>query len=116
MAASEVSGQEVHRTPLAHAQHAVRRDALDPCRASAPSGPVVPSLKAGYEKATQKYNNDYQEVLWAVADDSSLRRQVKEIYDSYKRIMGRHYRGKEVMDLTKFYNRMNALRTDRHGI
>jgi hypothetical protein len=75
-----------------------------------------PSLKAGYEKATQKYNNDYQQVLWAVADDSSLRRQVKEIYDSYKRIMGRHYSGKEVMDLTKFYNRMNALRTDRHGI
>lgn len=55
-------------------------------------------------------------MLWAVADDSSLRRQVKEIYDSYKRIMGRHYSGKEVMDLTKFYNRMNALRTDRHGI
>ena len=75
-----------------------------------------PSLKASYEKATQKYNNDYQQVLWAVADDLSLRRQVKEIYDSYKRIMGRHYSGKEVMDLTKkFYNRMNALRTDRHG-
>jgi hypothetical protein len=55
-------------------------------------------------------------VLWAVADDSALRRQVKEIYDSYKRIMERHYRGKEVMDLTpKFYNRMSALRTDGHG-
>ncbi len=74
-----------------------------------------PSLKAAYEKATQKYNNDYQQVLWAVADDSSLRRQVKEIYDSYKRIMGSHYAGKDVMDLTKFYNRMNALRTERHG-
>jgi uncharacterized protein len=79
------------------------------------SSEAEPSLKAAYEKATQKYNNDYQQVLWAVADDSSLRRQVKEIYDSYRRIMSRHYTNKDVMDLTKFYNRMNSLRTDRHG-
>jgi len=74
-----------------------------------------PSLKNAYERATQKYTNDYQQVLWAVADDSSMRRQVKDIYDSYKRLMDRHYRDKEVMDLTKFYNRMNALKTERHG-
>jgi Cdc6-like AAA superfamily ATPase len=79
------------------------------------SSEAEPSLKAAYEKATQKYNNDYQQVLWAVADDSSMRRQVKDIYDSYKRIMGRHYAGKEALELSKFYNRMNALRTDRHG-
>jgi hypothetical protein len=74
-----------------------------------------PSLKSSYIKATQKYSNDYQEVLWAVADDSSLTRQVKDIYDSYKRLMSRHFRDKEVMDMNQFYNRMNALRTTAHG-
>jgi uncharacterized protein len=74
-----------------------------------------PSLKVAYERATQKYTNDYQQVLWAVADDSSMRRQVKDIYDSYKRLMDRHYKEKPIVDLQKFYNRMNALKTERHG-
>ena len=29
--------------------------------------------------------------------------------------MDRHYEDKIVMDLQKFYNRMNALKTERHG-
>jgi Cdc6-like AAA superfamily ATPase len=74
-----------------------------------------PSLKVAYEKATQKYNNDYQQVLWAVADDSNLRRQMKDIYGSYTRIMSQYYCEREPLDLTKFYQRMNALRTERHG-
>jgi Cdc6-like AAA superfamily ATPase len=74
-----------------------------------------PSLKVAYEKATQKYANDYQQVLWAVADDSNLRRQMKDIYSSYSRIMSQYYCEREALDLTKFYNRMNALRGERHG-
>jgi hypothetical protein len=74
-----------------------------------------PSLKRAYELATQKYTNEYDKVLWAVADNSSLRRQIKDIYDSYKQLMGRHFKDKEVMEQSKFYNRMSSLRTERHG-
>jgi len=73
------------------------------------------SLRAAYDGATQKYSDDYQEVLWAVADGKMLRRQVSEIFDtSYLRIMDEREERKR---LTKeqFYNRMNALKTSRHG-
>jgi uncharacterized protein len=41
-----------------------------------------------YDRAAHKYSDDYQEVLWAAADDVMLRRQVSSIYDhSYLRIM-----------------------------
>ncbi len=79
------------------------------------SSEAEPSLKAAYEKATQKYMNDYQEVLWAVADNPSLRRQVKDIYESYVQLMTEHFPDKEMLDLTKFYSRMNNLRGERHG-
>jgi uncharacterized protein len=76
-----------------------------------------PSLKRTYELATQKYNDDYQQVLWAMADDSKLRRQMKDIYESYKRIMSYpKYRESASLDLQKFYQRMNALRNIRHGL
>lgn len=72
------------------------------------------NLKEAYEKATQKYKNDYEEVLWSVADDSDLRRQVSEIYDkSYLRIMDQ--RSKKPLTKTTFYSRMAMLCTDRHG-
>jgi Cdc6-like AAA superfamily ATPase len=79
------------------------------------SAEAEPSLRTSYDKATQKYKNDYQEVLWAVADSSMLRRQIKDIHDSYLRLMRRHFPGQEAMEQPTFYNRMNALRGDRHG-
>jgi Cdc6-like AAA superfamily ATPase len=80
------------------------------------SAEAEPSLKRTYELATQKYNDDYQQVLWAVADDSKLRRQMKDVYESYKRIMSSpKYRGMALLDLQKFYQRMNSLRNIRHG-
>lgn len=73
------------------------------------------SLKLAYEKATQKYSDDYQEVLWAVADDVMFRRQVSEIYKkSYQRIMAKR-QNRKMLHKTQFYNRMNALKGDRHG-
>jgi hypothetical protein len=50
------------------------------------------ALKAQYEKATQKYRNtqEFEEALWALADSTSDRRQIAEIYDSsYKWIIGK---------------------------
>jgi Cdc6-like AAA superfamily ATPase len=76
-----------------------------------------PSLRHSYELATQKYKDEYQQVLWAVADDSKLRRQMKDIHESYKRIMGSpKYRGVAALDMQKFNARMNALRGIRHGM
>ena len=73
------------------------------------------SLRHAYESATQKYSDDYQEVLWAVADAVLLRRQVSEIFDtSYTRIMNER-KARKVLTKEQFYNRMNALKTERHG-
>jgi hypothetical protein len=74
-----------------------------------------PVLKANYEKATQKYKDDYKEVLWAFVDNPHLRRQLTDIYDtSYKRIMGERS-GREVLSKLAFTNRLNSLKTERHG-
>lgn len=73
------------------------------------------ALKIIYDRATQKYLNDYEEVLWALADDHLLRRQTTDIYDkSYSRIMALR---PERMLLTKnqFSDRLNKLKSDRHG-
>ena len=73
------------------------------------------SLRTAYDKATQKYSDDYQEVLWAVSADPLLRRQVKEIYEnSYVEIMKERL-GRKKLDIEQFRNRMNSLKTDRHG-
>jgi hypothetical protein len=72
-----------------------------------------PSLKRAYDQATQKYNS-YDEVLWALADDSRMRRQIKDVLASYNRIMS-ELKGRETLDQKKFYDRMNALKGERHG-
>jgi uncharacterized protein len=40
-------------------------------------------LKASYEKATQKYKDDYKEVLWAFVDHPHLRRQLSDVYEIF---------------------------------
>ena len=78
------------------------------------SAEAAPSLKRGYEKATQKYTTgEYDHALWAVADSSALRRQVKDIYASYERIVG--LLKLKPLELKTFYSRMNSLKTERHG-
>lgn len=47
-----------------------------------------PNLKHAYDNATRKYKTDYNEVLWAFADDSKIERQISDVYESsYLRIM-----------------------------
>lgn len=73
------------------------------------------TLKIIYDKATQKYSDDYQEVLWALADRHTLRRQTTDIYEkSYRRIMeGRP--GRRTLSKSQFSDRLNKLKTPRHG-
>lgn len=70
-------------------------------------------LKGPYETATQKYSNDYEAVLWAVADGHELRRRSTDIYESYIRIM----RDKEMaaLDRDRFNQRINSLKQPSHA-
>lgn len=74
---------------------------------------IEPFLKDLYEQATQKYTNDYQEVLWAVADHHELKRRSIDIYQSYSEIM--RQRSTKALDRSKFNQRMNALKNSSHG-
>lgn len=74
---------------------------------------MAPQLKMPYEKATRKYTNNYEEVLWAVADNHQLQRPTAEILESYNRIM--RILQKDPLDRKKFYTRMNNLKKESHG-
>lgn len=74
---------------------------------------IAPELKRPYEKATRKYTNEYEEILWAVADNHQLQRPSSEIYESYNRIM--RDRNKVALDRKKFNQRMNSLKKESHG-
>ena len=74
------------------------------------------TLRSAYDKATQKYTGDYEEALWALADKPHLRRQIRAVYEeSYLRIAEDHNPQKQPLDIRKFYDRMNNLKTERHG-
>ena len=73
------------------------------------------ALKILYERATQKYTDTYEEVLWAVADKHVLRRQTSEIYEkSYLPILSER-RGHKTLSKQVFLDRINKLKTARHG-
>jgi len=73
------------------------------------------ALKFIYDKATQKYRDDYQEVLWALADQHLLCRQTTDIYEkSYLPIMAERS-GRTTISKKTFSGRLNKLKTDRHG-
>ncbi|HLI12816.1 MAG TPA: ATP-binding protein [Alphaproteobacteria bacterium] len=74
---------------------------------------VEAHLKAIYETATLKYRNDYEEVLWAVADYHELKRRSSDIFESYLRIMKK--RGTTPLSREKFNGRMNQLKKPAHA-
>lgn len=75
------------------------------------------SLRQAYDLATQKHGNseDYEEVLWSVADGQILSRQVTDIYEkSYSAVMDSKPKRKP-LSKEVFYQRMNMLKRDTHG-
>ncbi|HTW51142.1 MAG TPA: ATP-binding protein [Stellaceae bacterium] len=60
-------------------------DYVDAIRDAAQS--IQAFLIEAYNRATRKYTNDYEEVLWAVADSPLLERSSSLIFQSYKRIL-----------------------------
>lgn len=75
------------------------------------------SLRQAYELATQKHggSEDYEEVLWSVADGNILSRQMTEIYEkSYIPIMEQRD-SRSPLPKETYYQRMNRLKQDNHG-
>lgn len=91
-------------------------------------------LQEAYNRATRKYTNDYEEVLWAAADAPQLERPSSQIFQSYRRILSslpndrrlrdeksiaaQWFRGgdRDEEDLRKKFNgRINRLKTPAHG-
>jgi uncharacterized protein len=69
---------------------------------------MKPELKKAYEQATRKYTNDYEQILWAVADGDELQRSSRDIYESYDRIMSDL--DKDPLPRDKFNAKMNNLK------
>lgn len=76
-----------------------------------------PNLKYTYRRATEKTRNtdDYQEALWALADTSSDRRQLLEIYNaSYTPLMMKRT-GRNPLARETFNQRLLSLKKESHG-
>ncbi len=72
-------------------------------------------LKESYDNATKKYRDDYEEVLWSLVDRPTLSRQSSEIYESSYLPMMESRSNRTALDKKKFDNRLNTLKTKRHG-
>lgn len=74
---------------------------------------IDPELKKPYEKATKKYTNDCEPILWAVSDGEEFERPSRDIFASYERIM--QGLGQEPLERQDFNNRMASLKKASHG-
>jgi uncharacterized protein len=76
---------------------------------------IGPKLKATYDTATLKYSDsdEYEAVLWVVADHHELKRRSIDIFEVY-RFLSREQNVKP-MARDKFNQRINALKTKSHG-
>ncbi len=76
---------------------------------------IEAKLKSTYDQATQKYveSDQYEAVLWAVADHHELSRRSADIFDVYS-YLARKY-DITVLPREKFTQRINALKRSTHG-
>lgn len=74
-----------------------------------------PMLKSAYDKATKKYLDDYQEVLWAVSAMKVFENKWQDIYErAYLPIMASRH-GRLELDQATFYQRILKLTHEGHG-
>lgn len=89
--------------------HRALRDAIDSISAE---------LKRPYEMAVRQRSGDYEEVIWATADDDQLYRYLADMYDSYKSVMKERQKLdslKQPLDYEKFCSRIRSLRSESCG-
>ncbi|MFI0394931.1 ATP-binding protein [Paracoccus jiaweipingae] len=66
-----------------------------------------------YEKATQKYDDNYSAILFAMADGHELKKRSTDVFQIYEAIS--RATNREPLTRQKFNNRMNSLKRDTHG-
>lgn len=66
-------------------------------------------LKSAYDAATMKATDDYEEVLWAMADHPELIRSIDSIYESYLEIMRKLE--EQPQDRNAFVGRLQSLKS-----
>jgi uncharacterized protein len=74
---------------------------------------IHPYLRRPYEKATRKYTNESEPILWAIADTHELQRRSSDIYKSYERIMGSIQQ--QPLPRDRYNNRINNLKSISAG-
>jgi uncharacterized protein len=76
---------------------------------------IEAKLKASYEKATQKYaeSDQYEAVLWALADHHELSRRSADIFDVYSHLTRKY--DIQTLPRDRFTQRINALKRATHG-
>jgi hypothetical protein len=77
------------------------------------AGAMDMKLRGPYEKATQKYDDTYSALLFAVADGHELRKRSSDIFSVYLRVM--KDLNKQPANRTQYNNRMNRLKSEAHG-
>lgn len=75
---------------------------------------IDPYLKSMYDKATKKYNSDYEYVLWAAAGHPLLERRSADIFKYYESLP-MPLPGRTALDRDRFNQRLNALKKPAHG-
>lgn len=70
-------------------------------------------MKTAYDNAVRKYDQEYERVLWAVADHWETERSTRDMYESYCRIC--KDMGREPKERKEFSAFLNALKAPSHG-
>jgi uncharacterized protein len=98
--------EPVHTSKAAHYVDAIRAGVQD----------IEPKLKATYDTATLKYSDsdEYEAVLWAVADHHELRRRSSDIFEVYRVLM--LARNTNAMAREKFNQRINLTESEGRGV
>jgi DNA polymerase III delta prime subunit len=78
---------------------------------------VEPALRVQYERATHKTRNtaDYEEALWALADSTSDKRQITEIYESSYRWIMLKRPGRTMLQREQLNQRYLSMRKESHS-
>ncbi|MGB1561024.1 MAG: ATP-binding protein [Sinimarinibacterium flocculans] len=73
------------------------------------------TLRIAYQKATEKYStkDEYEAVLWGLADSPELKRRSTDIFESANRIRVKLLR--DEIARRAFNTRLNSLKKDSHG-
>ncbi|RYD59269.1 MAG: hypothetical protein EOP83_20615 [Verrucomicrobiaceae bacterium] len=75
---------------------------------------VEARLRNIYDQAVKKHMDEYQEVLWAIADHFELERNSRTVYsNSYERIMADL--GRTPLPYDRFSSHITLLKSARHG-